>query len=368
MMSELAAHVVDIDIYHTTQDKCGLQPRPVLAHLSLRRRRTRRRTGRIRAPGKGRIARRRAVGRSQLHDRPDAALLPDRRRGVARDGHRAGAVRDRHRRRPARRSSAGSIAATPGARRCRRAATTARAAAPANSLNALVDGHRLSGRPRVSRQGRAADSARRSIPPTTSRRGDCDVPEQRWFYTMFLQSLGKYLRLQGRAGRARRDVRVRPREPAALRALDGRRTSIRISRSRRSSSFRPRPGRRRTSARATSSTSRRCTRSRSERATVHRAGAVLQPATRSRRSHAMPTRTLARPVVVLLTSGDSCEPWCQPRTAAGRRTGAAVTSRVSRLARGLRAAANSRRAAARAVDRRRAPRQSACCWCGSRCG
>ena len=35
-MRELAWHVADIDIYHTDRDKAGVQPRPLLAHRSLR--------------------------------------------------------------------------------------------------------------------------------------------------------------------------------------------------------------------------------------------------------------------------------------------------------------------------------------------
>jgi hypothetical protein len=62
----------------------------------------------------------------------------------------------------------------------------------ANSLNALLDGHRVSG----SRGffDKAEEFLRRSIHPSddiASR--DFHIPEERWFYTMFLQSLGKYL-------------------------------------------------------------------------------------------------------------------------------------------------------------------------------
>ena len=63
---------------------------------------------------------------------------------------------------------------------------------PANSLNALVDAHRLSGDSRF--LSKADQLVRRVIHPEqdiTALR--LDVPEQRWFYTMFLQSLGKYL-------------------------------------------------------------------------------------------------------------------------------------------------------------------------------
>jgi hypothetical protein len=63
---------------------------------------------------------------------------------------------------------------------------------PANSLNALVDGHRVSGEARFLEK--AERLIRRVIHPDENialRR--LDVPELRWFYTMFLQSLGKYL-------------------------------------------------------------------------------------------------------------------------------------------------------------------------------
>ena len=107
----------------------GLQPRPVLAHVSLRRRRhrdaplvsARRRQG---------DRRRRAVGGSELHLRPDAALLPHRRRGVARDGDRSRRSTSSTWTTARRRSSGGSTAATPGLpRRPARTATTARGAA-----------------------------------------------------------------------------------------------------------------------------------------------------------------------------------------------------------------------------------------------
>jgi hypothetical protein len=63
---------------------------------------------------------------------------------------------------------------------------------PANSLNALLDALRLSGRPEF--LDKAEQLIRRCIHPAD------DVPsrhlldaERKWFYTMFLQSLGKYL-------------------------------------------------------------------------------------------------------------------------------------------------------------------------------
>jgi len=63
---------------------------------------------------------------------------------------------------------------------------------PANSLNALIDAHRLSGDAAFLRK--AEQLVRRIVHPfqdITALR--LDEPEQRWFYTMFLQSLGKYL-------------------------------------------------------------------------------------------------------------------------------------------------------------------------------
>ena len=61
-----------------------------------------------------------------------------------------------------------------------------------NSLSALLDGHRMSGDPAF--LAKAEQLVRRCIHPNDDvpRRNLLDV-ENRWFYTMFLQSLGKYL-------------------------------------------------------------------------------------------------------------------------------------------------------------------------------
>jgi hypothetical protein len=61
-----------------------------------------------------------------------------------------------------------------------------------NSLSALIDGHRLSGDPAF--LAKAEQLVRRCIHPADDvpKRNLLDV-ENRWFYTMFLQSLGKYL-------------------------------------------------------------------------------------------------------------------------------------------------------------------------------
>src|SRR5690606_33533182 len=61
-----------------------------------------------------------------------------------------------------------------------------------NSLNALVDGHRLTGDVRFI--AKADLLVRRVIHPNDDPlRNRLDEPEYRWFYAMFLQSLGKYL-------------------------------------------------------------------------------------------------------------------------------------------------------------------------------
>ena len=68
-----------------------------------------------------------------------------------------------------------------------------------NSLNALVDGHRLSG------DRSFLDKAEQLIRRCTHPRQDLERltlldPENRWFYTMYLQSLGKYLEWKAELG------------------------------------------------------------------------------------------------------------------------------------------------------------------------
>lgn len=61
-----------------------------------------------------------------------------------------------------------------------------------NSLNALVDGHRLTGEPAFLEK--ADQLVRRVVHPHEDpARNRLDDPEYRWFYAMFLQALGKYL-------------------------------------------------------------------------------------------------------------------------------------------------------------------------------
>ena len=79
-MEELAAHVADIDIYHTDGDKSAYQPRTVLAHRPLRRCRA---LDPPDLPACSWRRWRRAVERAQLLDRAAAALPADRRRRSA---------------------------------------------------------------------------------------------------------------------------------------------------------------------------------------------------------------------------------------------------------------------------------------------
>jgi hypothetical protein len=63
---------------------------------------------------------------------------------------------------------------------------------PANSVNALVDGARVSGERRFF--AKAEQLIHRVVHPLEDiTRHRLDDPEERWFYIMFLQSLGKYL-------------------------------------------------------------------------------------------------------------------------------------------------------------------------------
>jgi hypothetical protein len=70
---------------------------------------------------------------------------------------------------------------------------------PANSVNALLDAHRLSGDSRF--LAKAEQLIQRVVHPGEDiRKHGLDEPEHRWFYTMFLQSLGKYLHIKAERG------------------------------------------------------------------------------------------------------------------------------------------------------------------------
>jgi hypothetical protein len=70
---------------------------------------------------------------------------------------------------------------------------------PANSVNALLDAHRVSGEARF--LAKAEQLIRRVVHPREDiARHGLDHTELRWFYLMFLQSLGKYLHLKVERG------------------------------------------------------------------------------------------------------------------------------------------------------------------------
>ncbi len=70
---------------------------------------------------------------------------------------------------------------------------------PGNSLNALVDGHRLTGEARF--LDKAEQLIRRVVHPAEDIwKNKLDDPENKWFYLMFLQSLGKYLAYKAELG------------------------------------------------------------------------------------------------------------------------------------------------------------------------
>ena len=70
---------------------------------------------------------------------------------------------------------------------------------PANSLNALLDGHRLTKAPELLQK--AEQLIRRVVHPVDDiSRNRLEAPEERWFYVMFLEALGKYLHYKRELG------------------------------------------------------------------------------------------------------------------------------------------------------------------------
>jgi hypothetical protein len=189
MMGELAAHVVDIDIYHTVRDKWTYN-RGLFWHTyhygdaDTATHRTYPLAGRGRVQGGGPSADHNYTTGLMLHyfltgdeasrrtviDLAEFVInLDDGRKTVFRwldtgDTGRATV-------------SAGYYGPGRG---------------PANSVSALLDGHRLTGDSRF--LAKAEQLVKRVVHPEEDiSRHRLDDPEARWFYTMFLQSLGKYL-------------------------------------------------------------------------------------------------------------------------------------------------------------------------------
>jgi hypothetical protein len=87
-------------------------------------------------------------------------------------------------------------------------------------VNALIDGARVSGERRFF--AKAEQLIHRVVHPLEDiTRHRLDDPEERWFYIMFLQSLGKYLHAKVELGELDASYVLRPRQPAALCAMDG---------------------------------------------------------------------------------------------------------------------------------------------------
>ncbi len=188
---DLASHVVDIDVYHTEQDKAAFN-HGMFWHTyhygdaDIATHRTYPRAGRGQIHGGGPSADHNYTTGLMLHyfltgdpvsrqtaiDLAQYVLdIDDGRKTIFRylDGGRTGLA-----------TASGSYSYHGPGR------------GPANSLNALVDGHRLSGRPEFLEK--AEEIIRRCVHP----REDVGVhdlldAENKWFYTMFFQSLGKYL-------------------------------------------------------------------------------------------------------------------------------------------------------------------------------
>jgi hypothetical protein len=123
-----------------------------------------------------------------------------------------------------------------------------------------------------------------------------DAAERKWFYTMFLQALGRYLGFKDE-----REERDRMHSWARASLLHWRTMSIRIWTSQKSSSSHRDVGAGQF-GRVTSFTTLSATRRR--RRSARASGSVRHSSSIPRSTLcARPTRTLARPVIVLLTSG-----------------------------------------------------------------
>lgn len=196
-MDELAAHVIDIDIYHTDKDKSAYNGGMFWhtyhygdADTSTHRTYPRRNTGKVSGGGPSAdhnypsglvlhyflsgdaLSRETAVGLADYVIRlEDGRLTPFRFLATADTGH--------------------AIAMPP--------ANHGPSRSSGNSLNALVEGHRLTGDDRYLQL--AERLIRRCVHPHDDPlRHGLDDPEYRWFYTMFLQSLGRYLAYRAERG------------------------------------------------------------------------------------------------------------------------------------------------------------------------
>jgi hypothetical protein len=189
-MDELAAHVIDIDIYHTTRDKSAYNGGLFWhtyhygdADTSTHRTYPKRNTGTVFGGGP-----------SADHNYPSGLVLHYFLTGDAASREAAVGLAEYvinledWRLTPFRwLSHADTGRATytpPGYHGPSRSS--------GNSLNALLEGHRLTGDDRFLQKARLI--IRRCVHPHEDPgRHRLDDPEYRWFYTMFLQALGRYL-------------------------------------------------------------------------------------------------------------------------------------------------------------------------------
>jgi hypothetical protein len=200
MADELAAHVVDIDIYHTDRDKWCYN-RGLFWHTyhygdaDTSTHRTYPRAGLGKTHGGGPSVDQNYTTGLMLHyyltgDEASRGTVADSGQYVvdADDGRKTIFRWLSHA--PTGSASASGIPSHHGPGR-----------GPANGLNSLLDAHRLTGDERL--MEKAEEIIRRVVHPAEDvvRRHQLDDPENRWFYLMFLQSLGKYLWRKAELGR-----------------------------------------------------------------------------------------------------------------------------------------------------------------------
>lgn len=196
-MSELAAHVVDIDIYHTDRDKAAYSGGLFWhtyhygdADTSTHRTYPKRNTGTVFGGGP-----------SADHNYPTGLMLhyfltgneasKQAAVGLAAYVLRIDDGRLSHFRWLSRADTGNAHFTTPD--------FFGPARSSGNSLNAVVDGHRLTGDAAFIRK--ADQLVIRVVHPKDDLfRNRLDEPEYRWFYLMYLQSLGKYLTYKASLG------------------------------------------------------------------------------------------------------------------------------------------------------------------------
>jgi hypothetical protein len=196
-MDELAAHVIDVDIYHTDRDKSAYNGGLFWhtyhygdADTATHRTYPRRNTGTVFGGGP-----------SADHNYPTGLMLRYFLTGDPASREAAVGLAqyvldlDNWRLSPFRwlsRADTGRTIFTPPD-------FFGPARSSGNSLNALVDGHRVTGDPAF--LAKADQLVRRVVHPKDDLvKSRLDEPENRWFYAMFLQALGKYLQHKAERG------------------------------------------------------------------------------------------------------------------------------------------------------------------------